>query len=110
MTNKRSSPIHAILFLLGVLCTTGSAGDSLSEAGKIGAIGAFIGTAAGGIMGSVVGYPIAGAAIGGGLGLSAGVGFGGQFKRSAFRSNPALSSSSTEPNGARQHQLFTYPP
>ena len=78
----------------------GSAGDSLSEAGKLGAIGAFIGAAAGGTMGSVVGYPIAGAAIGGGLGLSAGVGFGGQFKRTAFRFSPALSSSSTEANGS----------
>ena len=110
MTNKRSNRIHAIVFLLGILCATGSAGDPVSEAGKIGAIGAFTGAASGAIMGSVVGHPIAGAAIGGGLGLSAGVVFGGQFKRSAFRSSPALSGSGMEPNGTRRQQFFTYPP
>ncbi|HVO91361.1 MAG TPA: glycine zipper domain-containing protein [Terriglobales bacterium] len=87
MIDKHTVRIRTILFVVAIVFSLGSSDRSLSEWGKIGAIGALTGAAAGGMMGSVVGHTIAGVAIGGGVGLSAGALFGGQWKQFKFLSS-----------------------
>ena len=68
------------LILAGTLLTVGCAGGPLSTREKGAGIGALGGAAAGGLIGSAVGHPGAGAAIGGGLGLGAGALVGDQIQ------------------------------
>ena len=65
---------------LAALIGVGCAGGPLSTREKAAGIGALGGAAAGGIIGSTVGHPAAGALIGGGLGLGAGALIGDQLQ------------------------------
>jgi phage tail tape-measure protein len=69
-----------ILLLAGTLMVAGCAGGPLTTREKGAGIGALGGAAAGGIIGSAVGHPGAGALIGGGLGLGAGALIGDQLQ------------------------------
>jgi hypothetical protein len=70
----------APLLLAGTLIVIGCAGGPLTTREKGAGIGALGGAAAGGLIGSAVGHPGAGAAIGGGLGLGAGALVGDQLQ------------------------------
>jgi Glycine zipper len=72
--------IAPILLLAGALMALGCAGGPLTTREKGAGIGALGGAAAGGLIGSAVGHPGAGAAIGGGLGLGAGALVGDQLQ------------------------------
>ena len=69
-----------ILLLAGTLTVAGCAGGPLTTREKAAGIGTLGGAAAGGIVGSAVGHPAAGALIGGGLGLGAGALVGDQLQ------------------------------
>jgi hypothetical protein len=69
-----------MLLLAGTLMVAGCAGGPLTTREKVAGIGALGGAAAGGIIGSAVGHPGAGALIGGGLGLGAGALIGDQLQ------------------------------
>jgi phage tail tape-measure protein len=69
-----------VLLLAGSLFVVGCAGGPLTTREKGAGIGALGGAAAGGLIGSAVGHPGAGAAIGGGLGLGAGALMGDQLQ------------------------------
>jgi outer membrane protein with glycine zipper len=69
-----------MLLLAGTLVVAGCAGGPLTTREKGAGIGALGGAAAGGIIGSAVGHPGAGALIGGGLGLGAGALIGDQLQ------------------------------
>jgi len=69
-----------MLLLAGTLMVAGCAGGPLTTREKGAGIGALGGAAAGGIIGSAVGHPGAGALIGGGLGLGAGALVGDQLQ------------------------------
>ena len=71
-TNKTIVQSTGITVFAGALLLTGCAGGPLSTREKGAGIGALGGAATGGIIGSAVGHPGAGAAIGGALGLGAG--------------------------------------
>jgi outer membrane lipoprotein SlyB len=74
------------MFLVaGTLAFTGCAGGPLTTREKAAGIGALGGAAVGGIVGSTVGHPGAGAAIGGGLGLGAGALIGDQLQGHEYR-------------------------
>jgi outer membrane lipoprotein SlyB len=78
-TNTRlakSLAAFAVAALLGAGCAAGP--WTTREKGA--AIGGLGGAAAGGIIGSAVGHPVAGALIGGGLGLGAGTLIGDQMQ------------------------------
>jgi len=75
-TVTKSLAALTVAALLGVGC----AGGPLSTREKGAGIGALGGAAAGGIIGSTVGHPAAGALIGGGLGLGAGALIGDQMQ------------------------------
>lgn len=66
--------------------SVGCAGGPLSTRETSALVGTGIGAAAGGIIGSAVGHPGAGAAIGGGLGLGAGALLGDQLQGQENRS------------------------
>ena len=66
--------IAPILLLAGTLTATSCAGGPLTTREKGAGIGALGGAAVGGLIGSAVRDPGAGAAIGGGLGLLRGLG------------------------------------
>ncbi len=69
------------LFLLaGTLTYAGCTGGPLTTREQSAGIGALSGAAVGGIVGSAVRHPGAGAAIGGGLGLAAGALIGDQLQ------------------------------
>src|SRR5437870_6336134 len=70
----------SILLLVGTIFVAGCAGGPLTTREKGAGIGALGGAAAGGIVGSTVGHPAAGALIGGGLGLGAGALIGDQLQ------------------------------
>lgn len=74
-----------LLALAGGLLIAGCAGGPLTTREKAAGIGALGGAAAGGIVGSAVGHPGAGAAIGGGLGLGAGALIGDQLQGHEIR-------------------------
>src|SRR6266480_2758328 len=78
MKNRTCVSKAPILLLAGALFTSGCAGGPLTTREKGAGIGALGGAAAGGLIGSAVGHPGAGAAIGGGLGLGAGAQMQGQ--------------------------------
>jgi len=69
-----------VLLVAGTLLFSGCAGGPLTTREKGAGIGALGGAAAGGLIGSAVGHPGAGAAIGGGLGLGAGALVGDQLQ------------------------------
>jgi len=69
-----------MLLLAGMLLVAGCAGGPLTTREKAAGIGTLGGAAAGGIVGSAVGHPAAGALIGGGLGLGAGALVGDQLQ------------------------------
>ncbi len=66
--------------MAAAILSTGCAGGSLSTREKGAGIGALGGAAAGGIIGSTVRHPAAGALIGGALGLGAGALIGDQLQ------------------------------
>jgi phage tail tape-measure protein len=72
---KKSSAVIAATVMIA-----GCAGGPLSTREKAAGIGTLGGAAAGGIIGSAVGHPAAGALIGGGLGLGAGALVGDQMQ------------------------------
>jgi outer membrane lipoprotein SlyB len=69
-----------MLVLAGTLMVVGCASGPLTTREKGAGIGALGGAAAGGIVGSAVGHPGAGALIGGALGLGAGALVGDQLQ------------------------------
>jgi len=69
-----------VVLLAGALFVAGCAGGPLTTREKAAGIGTLGGAAAGGIVGSAVGHPAAGALIGGGLGLGAGALVGDQLQ------------------------------
>jgi Glycine zipper len=79
-TTEKFANIAPILLLAGTLTVIGCAGGPLTTREKGAGIGALGGAAAGGLIGSAVGHPGAGAAIGGGLGLGAGALIGDQLQ------------------------------
>jgi phage tail tape-measure protein len=79
-SNTKAIGKTPVLFLAGALFLTGCAGGSLTTREKGAGIGALGGAAAGGLIGTAVGHPGAGAAIGGGLGLGAGALIGDQLQ------------------------------
>ncbi len=74
-----------MLLLAGTLMVAGCAGGPLTTREKGAGIGALGGAAAGGIIGSAVGHPGAGALIGGGLGLGAGALVGDQLQGQEYQ-------------------------
>jgi phage tail tape-measure protein len=80
VTNKTIVQSTGITVLAGALLLTSCAGGPLSTREKGAGIGALGGAATGGIIGSAVGHPGAGAAIGGALGLGAGALVGDQLQ------------------------------
>ncbi|HEY7219073.1 MAG TPA: glycine zipper domain-containing protein [Candidatus Binatia bacterium] len=84
---KKNYIYHAgpMFFLAGTLTFAGCAGGPLTTREKGAGIGALGGAAAGGLIGSAVGHPGAGAAIGGGLGLGAGALIGDQMQGREYR-------------------------
>src|SRR5262249_62247263 len=68
-TTGKFTNITLTLLLAGPLTAAGCAGGPLTTREKGAGIGALGGAAAGGLIGSAVGHPGAGAAIGGALGL-----------------------------------------
>ena len=77
---QKFTNIAPILLLAGTLTGVGCAGGPLTTREKGAGIGALGGAAAGGLIGSAVGHPGAGAAIGGGLGLGTGALIGDQLQ------------------------------
>jgi outer membrane lipoprotein SlyB len=69
-----------MLLLAGTLLIVGCAGGPLTTREKGAGIGILGGAAAGGLIGSSVGHPAAGALVGGGLGLGAGALIGDQMQ------------------------------
>src|SRR5437899_7520619 len=69
-----------IFLLVATIFVAGCAGGPLTTREKAAGIGTLGGAAAGGIVGSAVGHPAAGALIGGGLGLGAGALVGDQLQ------------------------------
>ena len=69
-----------VILLSCAFIQLGCAGGSLSTREKSAGIGVLGGAAVGGLIGSAVGHPGAGAAIGGGLGLGAGALIGDQIQ------------------------------
>src|SRR5580765_4953185 len=81
MKNRQiTTNIAATLLILGLISLVGCSGGPLTTREKGAGIGALGGAAAGGLIGSAVGHPGAGAAIGGGLGLGAGALVGDQIQ------------------------------
>jgi outer membrane lipoprotein SlyB len=78
--NPKISHFAPALFLCAAL-SLGACSEPLSTREKAAGIGALGGAAAGGLIGSAVGHPGAGAAIGGGVGLGAGAIIGDQMQR-----------------------------
>ncbi len=76
-----------MLLLAGTLIVAGCAGGSLTTREKSAGIGALGGAAAGGLIGSAVGHPGAGALIGGGLGLGAGALLGDQLQGQEYEND-----------------------
>src|SRR5881628_604295 len=74
-----------IFLLVATIFVAGCAGGPLTTREKGAGIGALGGAAAGGIVGSTVGHPAAGALIGGGLGLGAGALVGDQLQGQEYR-------------------------
>jgi phage tail tape-measure protein len=94
-----------VLFLAGALFLTGCAGGSLTTREKGAGIGALGGAAAGGLIGSAVGHPGAGAAIGGGLGLGAGALIGDQLQgqeNTNYQQQQQINRNQAEINRSRQ--------
>ena len=80
-TAKRSL---RVLLISGALALASCAGGPLTTREQAAGIGVLGGAAVGGIVGSTVGHPGAGAAIGGGLGLGAGALIGDQLQRREY--------------------------
>jgi Glycine zipper len=81
-TSKR---ITTFSLLIIIVVLVGCAGGPLTTREKGAGIGALGGAAAGGLIGTAVGRPGAGAAIGGGLGLGAGALIGDQLQGQEIR-------------------------
>lgn len=75
----------SVVTLAGALFVGGCAGGPLTTREKAAGIGTLGGAAAGGIIGSAVGHPAAGALIGGGLGLGAGALVGDQLQGQEYQ-------------------------
>lgn len=101
MRGKITGFIRAGLLLIGIIFAIGAAGRTVTERGKLGAVGALTGATAGAIMGSVVGYPLVGAAIGTGLGLSAGALFAGQLNQLEYSIRRPFETTPNARTGAR---------
>ena len=86
MTNSARTAKRSLYALLisGTLALAGCAGGPLTTREQAAGIGVLGGAAVGGIVGSTVGHPGAGAAIGGGLGLGAGALIGDQLQRREY--------------------------
>ena len=87
-----------MILLAATLMVAGCSGGPLTTREKGAGIGALGGAAAGGLIGAAVGHPGAGAAIGGGLGLGAGVLIGDQMQGQENQS-------STQDESIRQNQV-----
>jgi phage tail tape-measure protein len=85
-----SAPNYGTLsFIVGLsmlILLSGCAGGSLTTREKGAGVGALGGAAAGALIGTAVGHPGAGAAIGGGLGLGAGALIGDQLQGQEIQS------------------------
>ena len=79
-TNRQVFSLWIVAVALTAATAAGCAGGPLSTREKGAGIGALGGAAAGGLIGTAVGHPAAGAAIGGGLRLGAGALLGDQFQ------------------------------
>lgn len=77
---KRGNLLSTGILLAVISIVSGCSGGALTTREKGAGIGALGGAAAGGIIGSTVGHPGAGAAIGGALGLGAGALVGDQLQ------------------------------
>ena len=75
----------SIALFIGSLLFAACSGGPLTTREKSAGIGALGGAAVGGIVGSAVGQPGAGVAIGGGLGLGAGALIGDQLQSQEYR-------------------------
>ena len=80
VTKKTFVKGFGVTAIAGTLLLSGCAGGPLSTREKGAGIGALGGAAAGGIIGSAVRHPAAGALIGGALGLGAGALIGDQLQ------------------------------
>jgi Glycine zipper len=83
-TSKRIATL-SLLIIVVTLVFVGCAGGPLTTREKGAGIGALGGAAAGGLIGTAVGHPGVGAAIGGGLGLGAGALIGDQLQGQEIR-------------------------
>jgi outer membrane lipoprotein SlyB len=81
MKDRKRAKKHPLACLtVAAILAAGCAGGPLSTREKAAGIGTLGGAAAGGIIGSAVGHPAAGALVGGGLGLGAGALIGDQMQ------------------------------
>jgi len=72
MSNRNNIAANALIVLVALgLVIAGCAGGPITTREGGAGIGALGGAAAGGLVGSAVGHPAAGALVGGGLGLGA---------------------------------------
>jgi phage tail tape-measure protein len=83
--NERDRKIYEYSSDIATGRNAGCAGGPLTTREKGAGIGALGGAAAGGLIGSAVGHPGAGAAIGGGLGLGAGALIGDQLQGQEYQ-------------------------
>ena len=84
-TGNKLTRAASVLMIAGAVTLAGCAGGPLTTREKAAGIGALGGAAVGGIVGSTVRHPGAGAAIGGALGLGAGALIGDQLQGNEYR-------------------------
>ena len=84
-TGNKLTQAASALIIAGAVTLAGCAGGPLTTREKAAGIGALGGAAVGGIVGSTVRHPGAGAAIGGALGLGAGALIGDQLQGNEYR-------------------------
>ncbi|HZA54140.1 MAG TPA: glycine zipper domain-containing protein [Candidatus Udaeobacter sp.] len=84
-TGSKLTRAASVLMIAGAVTLAGCAGGPLTTREKAAGIGALGGAAVGGIVGSTVRHPGAGAAIGGALGLGAGALIGDQLQGNEYR-------------------------
>lgn len=104
-TNSKAIDKVPVFFLAGALFLTGCAGGPLTTREKGAGIGALGGAAAGGLIGTAVGRPGVGAAIGGGLGLGAGALVGDQLQgqeNTNYQQQQQINRNQAELNRTRQ--------
>jgi hypothetical protein len=84
-TGNKLTQAASVLMIAGAVTLAGCAGGPLTTREKAAGIGALGGAAVGGIVGSTMRHPGAGAAIGGALGLGAGALIGDQLQGNEYR-------------------------